>query len=104
MGILTKKDYNDRIICVMEPYVISENSELCNKFPIIIIEKKSGKLLAEFNFPHSFPKKDFFVEDLIDKDKDAINEYFAKSAKENQIEIEKTAEELADVAAKFNIA
>ena len=51
MSILTKKDCEDRVILVMSPYIISKNGELCNDFPIMIIEKKTKKLLRSLIYP-----------------------------------------------------
>ena len=47
MSILTKKDCGDRVILVMSPYIISKNGELCNDFPIMIIEKKTKKITVQ---------------------------------------------------------
>ena len=104
MPILTKKDCGDRIVLVMSPYIISKNGELCNAFPIMIIEKKTKKIIAEFDLTHSLPNNEFQIEDIVGKDKEGINEYFAKAQKQNQIQIEKTADELADIASKFIIS
>ena len=89
MSILTKKDCGDRVILVMSPYIISKNGELCNDFPIMIIEKKTKKIIAEFDLPHSLPNNEFQIEDIVGKDKEGINEYFAKAQEQIRFKLKK---------------
>ena len=103
MNILVKKEFGNEVIFVVSPYQIRKNGEICNNFPILIIDKETKKVIAEFDLPHSLPGNDFKVEDLFDKDADAINKHFAELQEQNQEQIKKVAEELAEHAATLKI-